>query len=266
MSSVSNVYDNLFYLNSKRKDKGTYPIHKNLRYEDKEIDSLYDYLWKEYDLPRHGTYLDCGCGVGFGSLFLAERMNAIEVKGISLSEKEIDLANQESKRLGLDDRCTFIVQSFDDLPENTFDCIVAIESLKHSPMISNTMAAISRALKPGGSLYIIEDVAKNKVNNFASKRQSQDWALPKINTLEDYQNVECLEAHEYRNLTDNMPAKNIFTIMLRVFVCELMVLLSKLGFRSLKGADITRGGIYQEWLYATGKLDYLVMTSRKKEK
>jgi len=72
MSSVAKLYDDLFFLNSKRKTEGAYPIHKSLTYESQEVKNLYSYLLMEFDIPKSGRLLDCGCGVGYGSLLLAE--------------------------------------------------------------------------------------------------------------------------------------------------------------------------------------------------
>jgi len=263
MSSVAKLYDNLFSLNSKRKENQTYPIHKSLIYEDENIKTLYHYLLAKYNIPKNGRLLDCGCGVGYGSLLLAKAHPQLEVHGISLSEKEIDLAKKQSQKQTFRDRCKFDIRSFDDLTANSYDCIIAIESLKHSPDIKKTMQVLTRALRSGGQLFIIEDVGKKDIDNFASQRQSNDWKLSKIFTVDDYHKVNGLTNQKVENMNHYLKTPNITSIIFRILFGELLVKLNSIGLKKNEGATIIRGGFYQEFLYATGKLDYLILTANK---
>jgi len=263
MNAVANLYDDLFNLNSKRNKKESYPIHKSLVYENKKIKTLYDFLLAEFDIANNGYLLDCGCGVGYGSMLIAEQKFNLKVHGISLSEKEIELANNQCANRNLQDVCKFKIQSFDDVPADTYDCIIAIESLKHSPNIKKTMNALSASLRPNGKLFIIEDVGKKPIGNFASRRQCEDWHLPKICTVEDYQNSDKLINKQVLNMTPFMKTPNLIYIFFRIMIAEFLVGLENLGLRKSTGAKITRGGFYQELLYATDKIDYLILTASK---
>lgn len=263
MSSVGKLYDNLFFLNSGRKEEGPYPIHKSLKYDNKDIGSLYEFVLSDFDIPKQGNLLDCGCGVGFGSLLIAQRNPELKVQGISLSEQEIQLAQKLCTKKGLEDNCSFYTQSFDDIAENKFDCIIAIESLKHSPNIAHTMKVLLKALRPEGKLLIIEDVGRESINSFASRRQCEDWELPRICTVEDYHEVKGLEDKNVLNMTSQMKTPNTLSILIKIAVLEFLVFLNNIGLRKSAGAQITRGGIYQELLYAQGKLDYLILTASK---
>jgi len=263
MSSVAKLYDNLFSLNSKRKTDSVYPIHKSLTYEDKQINSIYSFLISEFDLPQNGRLLDCGCGVGYGTLLLADQYPNLKVSGVSLSEKEIALAKEQCNKRNLENRCEFIVGSFDELSPDSYDCIIAIESLKHSPNIEKTMQVISKALRPGGKLIIVEDVGKKSVDNFATRRQCSDWELQKVFSVADYHDVEGLQNKKVRNMTKHMKNRNVLSVLSRVLFAEILVGLDYLKIKKNKGATIIRGGFYQELLYATGKIDYLILTANK---
>jgi len=263
MNKVAHLYDNLFSLNSKRKNDEAYPIHKTLNYEDGKIGNLYEYLLRHYDLPTEGKLLDCGCGVGYGSLLLAGQFKNLSVKGISLSTKEITLANKNCTRNNLTDNCHFEVRSFDDLPEDTFDCIIAIESLKHSPDIKKTMPGLIRSLRKNGNLIIIEDVLKSPVINFATRRQCSDWELQRLFVSEDYLNHKGLTSKDRLNMTSRMKIVNKFSAVVRVAFSEFLVGLGHIGIRKIASSKIIRGGIYQELLYSTGKLDYLILSAKK---
>lgn len=263
MNNVGKLYDNLFFLNSTRKEEGLYPIHKILKYENKDICSLYEFVLSEFDIPKKGNLLDCGCGVGFGSLLIAQSNPDLKVQGISLSEQEIQLAQKICKDKGLEENCSFYTQSFDNVAENKFDCIIAVESLKHSPNIDHTMKVLLKALRSEGKLIIIEDVGKESINSFASRRQCEDWELPRICTVEDYHEVKGLVDKNVLNMTSRMKTPNRLSILFKIMVLEFLALLNAIRLRKSAGAQITRGGIYQELLYAQGKLDYLILTARK---
>lgn len=263
MQDVAGLYNDLLTLNTKRNGSGVYPIHKSLDYAHKGISNLYNYILSKYDIPNTGVLLDCGCGVGYGSQLIAREKSNLKIHGISLSEGEITMAKSSAANNQLSDNCNFEVMSFDDLDSDTYDCIIAVESLKHSPDISKTMGAITRSLRTGGRLIIIEDIGKELLDNRAARRQCKDWELNKIHIIKDYQNTNGLIEHSIENMTKQVKTPSYLFVVLRVVASELMVLADKIGIRKNKGARIVRGGFYQELLYATGKLDYLILSSRK---
>jgi len=125
------------------------------------------------------------------------------------------------------------------------------------------MQVLTKALRPGGQLIIIEDVGKEAVNNFATKRQSKDWELQRIFTIKDYHEVAGLTNQAVKNMSQYLKTPNIFGVISRVLFGEILVGLDSLGIKKNEGATIIRGGFYQELLYATGKLDYLILTAKK---
>jgi cyclopropane fatty-acyl-phospholipid synthase-like methyltransferase len=154
--AVGHLYDALHAFESRHRNE-LYPVHKKLRFAEPETADIYDWIIARLDLPSGGEILDAGCGVGFGSLRLAQR-SACRVTGISLSGNEIAGATAAVTRTGLHDRVRFLNLSFDHLPHGTYDLVVAVESLKHSADLGRSLRSILRSLKPGGQLVIIEDL------------------------------------------------------------------------------------------------------------
>ncbi len=263
MNGVKNLYNNLLALNESRKNRNSFPIHKSLNYEDERINNLYALLIEQGAIPAKGVVLDCGCGVGFGTFLLAKTFVNLNVVGISLSDQEIAWAKNQCIEKGLQGRCDFELRSFDSLEPNSYDCIVAIESVKHSPNISQTLIVLSNAVKPGGKIIIIEDVAEKSIQNFASRRQCQDWHLAEIFTLDHYKQLEKIGDIEQKDLTKYVKTPGIFLVIMRILFGELAVMLHKLRIKKNPGASITRGGFYQEFLYARHKLKYLIITVKR---
>jgi cyclopropane fatty-acyl-phospholipid synthase-like methyltransferase len=105
--------------------------------------------------------IDAGCGLGGTVFYLRSRLGG-RYDGITLSPSQRDRAERAARRLGVADSCRFHVFSFDDdlgaIAPDGADLIVAIESLAHSPDVSRTIANLTRALRPGGRLAVVEDV------------------------------------------------------------------------------------------------------------
>ena len=92
--------------------------------------------------------LDVGCGGGFTCEFLAKR--GARVIGIDQSAACIEAANHHASEAGLNiDYCQSQAERlpFDDA---TFDAVVCVDVLEHVESPQQTIAEISRVLKPGG--------------------------------------------------------------------------------------------------------------------
>jgi ubiquinone/menaquinone biosynthesis C-methylase UbiE len=137
---------------------------------------------KKY-LPEDGTglrLLDSGCGTGHHMVPLRER--GYEVAGVDASKEMLEHArinNPESLILEAD------VEEI-PLPDASFDIILSVEVLRHLPRSAQTIAEMSRLLKPGGFALVTATPLLNmngyallnklthavKIGNFARHKQS----------------------------------------------------------------------------------------------
>jgi SAM-dependent methyltransferase len=98
-------------------------------------------------LPEGGAILDLGCGPGFHAARMASK--GFRVSAIDATPAFVEAAREK----GVDAR----LGSFDDLTETAaYDGIWASFSLLHAPKTDfpRHLAAIHRALRPGGTLYL----------------------------------------------------------------------------------------------------------------
>jgi SAM-dependent methyltransferase len=126
--------------------------------------------------------LDLGCGVGSAALFLAERAPA-QVYGVTLSPQQVALARRwaairQPRLLGA---CTFDEADFCALPQaleaeiREVDLAFSIEAFVHAEDAGRFFAQVSRVLRLGGHLVIVDDFLA-------------DDARPDAPPLEDFRN------------------------------------------------------------------------------
>lgn len=109
--------------------------------------------------------LDVGCGVGTPGVRLATRTGAA-LEGISISARDVELANARAQREGCADRARFQHANALDLPfdDDSFDHVLALESIVHMPDRAQALKQIARVLKRGGSLALTDFVEGRPVS------------------------------------------------------------------------------------------------------
>jgi SAM-dependent methyltransferase len=228
-------------------------VHKKLHFENLKTNDIYDWIVDRIDVPDRGSILDAGCGVGFGTLRLAEHSHC-RVTGISLSKNEIASARDASRAAGLADRVEFSQRSFDDLPSASYDLIVAVESLKHSPDLIASLRSLLEALRPGGQLVVVEDLFNAAESASFAQCIVRDWNLARLYEESDY--VGPLNAANCRiaDLTDEVRVSGRLAIALRLALLAVLIPFAAAGTAAALRAF--RGGLYLEKSYARGAMAY----------
>ncbi len=94
--------------------------------------------------------LDIGCGWGGLAFYLSQKCEA-QVKGITLSQNQIDYATSESERLGLNRQVSFELKDYREIDER-FDRIVSVGMFEHVgvPHFRTFFDVLYRSLKDDG--------------------------------------------------------------------------------------------------------------------
>jgi len=241
---VSRLYNELFEIERRTKKFRLYPIHKNLSLPDHK--DIYDFLLVQYKLNESKNILDAGCGVGYGSLKIAQGTQA-EVKGISISPLEIHQARQNLDKLQYSN-CSFDIMSFQDVPKNSFDVIICVESLKHAIPIHTSVKALLEGLKKNGRLIVVDDFySGNTISEKPEQQLIHDWRLDKLIEIKD------LPLGSRKDITNYVKEKSMLSSTLKLMGLSMLKLIGSKPY-----LDIFRGGVFLDILYTKKKMNYMV--------
>ena len=158
-----------------------------LRFNRDATKSIHQPLWKEADFTREEAYsyanelileeiknqtsnpsltiIDLGCGVGSSVFYLQKKYAAIYY-GVTISEAQIAIANEQAKRLSLVSQTQFITADFTKLPDKipTVDIAFSIEAFVHAPNAEAYFKQVSLKLKKGGKLILIDDFLNDTID------------------------------------------------------------------------------------------------------
>ena len=244
IDKVSNLYNKLHAIESRKKRVKLYPIHKRLSLPN-NVD-IYEFLIGHYQLEGHMHILDAGCGVGYGSIKIAELTKAT-VNGISVSSSEVQQATQNAIN-HQNNSCSFESMSFIDVPPNTYDVIICVESLKHAIPIHLSVNSLLKGLKENGRLIIVDDFYSSNMNGGKAERGLiEDWCLDTLIDLEDLPNCSI------KDITNSVRIKST---LLSTF--ELLGLAMLQPFVTSTFTSLFRGGVYLDILYRQKKMKYLI--------
>jgi SAM-dependent methyltransferase len=124
-----------------------------------------------FDLMSVSDYdnvLDLGCGVGWASRVMAERVPSGIVVGVDLSDKMISQALHEYRN---PPNVFFTIAEASALPcpNALFDTLISVESIYYYPDLPGTFAEVSRILKRGGHAQFL-------INFYEENPYTHGWA------------------------------------------------------------------------------------------
>lgn len=107
-------------------------------------------------IPPRGHLLEVGCGGGQITADIASRNPGLQITGLDLSWGQVKRVTRRTR--GCDGRVRVVRASALDLPfpDETFDGVYSIASIKHWPDQERGMAECVRVLRRGGRLMVLE--------------------------------------------------------------------------------------------------------------
>ena len=109
------------------------------------------------EVRDNATVLDIGCGGGRALERLASLASLGKVVGIDYSEDSVAVARKKNQRLIATGRVEVLHGSVSSMPfpDETFDCVSAVETYYFWPDIAADLAEVRRVMKPSGQMVII---------------------------------------------------------------------------------------------------------------
>ncbi len=224
-------------------------------------DDIYDWIAARLEpcVVRHA--LDAGCGVGYGALRLARRFGCA-VTGVTLSRRELASARAAAEDQGLLARVQFRLGSFDELPVDAYDLVVAVESLKHSANLEVSLRSLLASLKPGGHIVIVEDLYDGRSLGRAERALCSDWQLDRLYAERDFLAVlEAAGRCRVFDLTDSVRYSARWRNALRFASLELLH--PFVSARTATALRAFRGGLRLEALYRKRAMAYKALFCAK---
>jgi cyclopropane fatty-acyl-phospholipid synthase-like methyltransferase len=104
------------------------------------------------DIDSSDRVLNIGCGAGEDSVWNA-RAHGATVVGVNISDRQLELARENTREHGVEDRVTFAHDDFHELAtvdDGSVDVVWGLEALSHSPDRRRVLEQARRVLAPGG--------------------------------------------------------------------------------------------------------------------
>lgn len=116
-------------------------------------------------LKAGATVADIGCGHGASTLLLGESYPRSTVTGFDYHRPSVEQARKRAADAGLASRVTFEVAAAADFPGTDYDLAAIFDALHDMPDPVGAARHIRDALKPDGTLLLVEPFANDKVED-----------------------------------------------------------------------------------------------------
>jgi ubiquinone/menaquinone biosynthesis C-methylase UbiE len=220
---IENFYQNLWANPSKINRTGQNVIlgyhygffEKGIKSINEAMLKMNEYLESILDLDKESSIniLDAGSGIGYTSIYLAQKYLNCNFYGITLASNELRIAQSLQKRFSI--KNVFFKQGSymdSDYPENFFNRIFALESLIYAPNKTEFLYEMQRILKPKGKLIIIDTFTKNNIINSLTKNIENFLTQKKFSEEElskNYMNIEPFISNVKNNNFVSLEIKNL---------------------------------------------------------
>lgn len=110
-------------------------------------------------IAKHSSVLEVGCGQGTDALYCCQQMRAgARYIALDWSDCSVQSARKGASELGerLKIRSEFLVGNAESLEytDGSFDCVVSLGALHHTPRTEKAVDELYRVLRPGGTAYV----------------------------------------------------------------------------------------------------------------
>ncbi len=155
-----------------------------------EMHDLSYYLLKD-NLPENAKILVSGIGTGHEAITYAENQKGWSIVGVDPTPEMVTSSKNKISQLGLDSKITVVKGRVENIKENNFDAatsILGIQFLKDNGDKENYLKSISKKLKKGGKLIVIDLEGQKHSEKFNMLLSA--WKIHQYDTREDKDQID----------------------------------------------------------------------------
>jgi SAM-dependent methyltransferase len=228
---------------------------------------LHRLLLERLELPPEPRVLDAGCGYGGTAFDLQPKLGG-QWLGITISPTQLARAKAEAKQRGLDGKIRFRRQSYDDPLGESFDLIIAIESMVHSANPLATVANLASHLAPRGYFVLIDDMPVEHVPPQLAadvEEAKRMWRCPVMppeagwRAAFDAAGLEVVRSEDFSALVYHRPLRELTALIERDR--RRARRLNRMGLGIIAEANV--GGLLLERLAVQRAMQYRLLAGRK---
>jgi len=209
-----------------------------------------DYICRKLRLKTGERLLDIGCGWG-GLIIHAAREYGARASGITLSQRQLEFAQQRIQQEGLTERCDVRLLDYRDVNGPAYDKIVSVGMVEHvgEAKLPEYFANAFRLLRPGGVFLChgigrAGDRPKESEPTFTDVYVFPDGELPPISTTLRAAEEAGFEVRDVENQREH-------------YALTLHHWLQRLQAHSVEAQRLTEELKYRIWrLYLAGSAHY----------
>ena len=170
-----------------------------------------DHICRKLRLVPGDRFLDIGCGWGALAIHAAQHYG-VQAHGITLSQRQLELARQRVAQAGLEDRVTLELRDYRDLSgESVYDKVASVGMFEHVGLknLPTYFAVVHRVLKPSGLFlnhgitHDVEGWEKTSSTEFINRYVFPDGQLDTVSNIQrgmerarfEIADVEALRPH-----------------------------------------------------------------------
>ena len=170
-----------------------------------------DHICRKLRLAPGEKFLDIGCGWGALAIHAAQHYG-VRAHGITLSQRQLELARQRVAQAGLQDRVTLELRDYRDLPgASIYDKVASVGMFEHVGLknLPTYFATVHRLLKPSGLFlnhgitHDVEGWKKTSSTEFINRYVFPDGQLDTVSNIQrgmerarfEIADVEALRPH-----------------------------------------------------------------------
>ena len=138
----------------------------------------HELICQKLELSPGQRVLDVGCGWGAFAIHAAARHD-VSVLGVTISERQADLATRRVAQAGLADRVDIRLSDYRDLGGERFDAIASIGMIEHvgGSQVDAYAAAVAGLLAPGAR-FLCQGIAKLGAEEHRPSEFSEGYVFP----------------------------------------------------------------------------------------